>query len=277
MEAVLQACVQIGRGVNRLWRAMFPNPPEPPRSARETQFQTEVPCQGDAFSFQVTIRELWTYPGGPDVLERMVTDRVKAQQMVVERQLRAISRRFPPDAVADFERAATTELGSPMNFPESLGLDCSYSVHAAPDEVLHQHLRDTEIKRLEAGAEHERKEKHLNHLEHMRDRWFSFLRQFDGDSLGSLAAQLAGDPEHLADVIAKRTSEQERLKDELRKLCDTTSEAYRDKDVFEFVISTDSALSRLLRHVGIDSTSEPDGGLTSGENEAANGAHPSRG
>lgn len=258
LEVMFQACVWVGKVVNRLWRTILPSRPEPPRSIQETHFQTGVPCQGDAFSFQVTIHELWTYPGEPDVLERMVTEHVKAQQMVVERQLRALSRRFSPDAVADFERVANTELGSPVHFPETLGLDCSYSIHAAPDEVLHQHLRDAEIKRLEDRAEHTRADQRLDHIEQMRNRWLDFLRRSGEDPLGSLAAQLAGDPEDLANAIAKHMSEQKQLNDELRKLCDTTSEAYRDKDVFEFVASTDSALSRLLRHMGINGASEPD-------------------
>lgn len=135
-------------------------------------------------------------------------------------------------------------------------------------------MRNAEIKRLEAQAEHARKDQYLKHLDVMRDRWLTFLGQFDGDPLGSLAAQLAGDPDHLADVIAKRTSERERLTDELRKLCDTTSDAYRDKDVFDFVNTTDSALSRLLRHVGIDGAPEPDGGAAKGMGEAVNGAGP---
>lgn len=276
LEMLLRAWAWVRQVVTRSWRAAFPTPTEPPRRTHQTSFQAEAPCQGDAFSFRVTIHELWTRPGESDALELAVSERIKAQHLAVERRLRGISRRFPPEATADFECAVNTELESPVRFSDDLDLDCSFYIHVASDEELHQHLRNAEIKRLEAQAEHARKDQYLNHLDVMRDRWLTFLGQFDGDPLGSLAAQLAGDPDQLADVIAKRTSERERLTDELRKLCDTTSEAYRDKDVFDFVNTTDSALSRLLRHMGIDGAPGPDGEVTKGMGEAVNGAGPPR-
>ena len=273
-ETLLRARAWVGQLAIRSWRAVFKTPPEPPKRTYQTCFQAVVPCQGDAFSFRVAIHELWTRSGESDALELAVSGHIKAQHMAVEGRLRAISRRFPPEATADFERAVKTELGSPTRFPGDLDLDCSFSVHAVPDEDLLQHLRNVEIKRLEAQAEYAQKDQDLDNLELMRDRWLAFLGQFDGDPLASLAAQLAGNPDKLTDVIEKRMSERERLTDELRKLCDTTSEAYRDKDVFDFVKTTDSALSRLLRHIGIEGTSAPDVGMASGRGEAANGAGP---
>jgi hypothetical protein len=265
-EMLLRARSWAVQTVTRLWRAVFQ---DPPKGTHQTRFQAEVPCAGDAFSFCVTIHELWTRPGKVDALEIAIRAHIEAQHMMVVRRLRTISRRFSPEAAAEFEHAANAALESPTQFPDNL--DCSYSIHAAPDQELHQHLRNAEIKRLEAHVSDAREKQHLDHVEVMRDRWFAFLRKFDGDPLGSLAAQLAGAPGQLADVIAARTAERERLTDELSKLCDTTSEAYRDKDVFDFVTSTDSALSRLLRHVHIESPSGSDGGLASGAGEAVNG------
>jgi hypothetical protein len=265
-EVLVRTCAWVGQVVARFWRMVFPRPLM--RTYQE-RFHAEVPCQGDAFSFSVTIHELWSGPGKSNVVESAVEERIKVQHMAVERRLRIISRRFPSEAAEEFERAANTAFESPTHFPGELA--CSYSIHAAPDPGLHQHLRDAEIKRLEARVEDTREKQHLDHVEFMRDRWFAFLRKFDGDPLGSLAAQLAGAPDQLANVVAARTAERERLTDELRKLCDTTSEAYRDKDVFEFVTSTDSALSRLLRHVHIESPSRSDGGPASAGSEAVNG------
>jgi hypothetical protein len=225
----------------------------------QRSFAAEVPCHGDAFNFRVTVNEVWGGTAEPDTLRLAVNGRIAVQRIAIERQIRTISRRFSPEATADFEGALNAAFGSPSSFPGHPSLTCSYSVHVAPDSELHQHLRKAEIERLEAQSKHLRERRRLESIELMRDRWLAFLRQFDGDPLGTLAAQLAGEPEQLADLIAKRTSEQERTTDELRKLCDTASEAYRDKDVFDFVISTDSALSRLLRHVGIDGMSESDG------------------
>lgn len=265
-NVLLWTCAWVGQVVARFWRTVFPRALT--RTYQE-QFHAEVPCQGDAFSFSVTIHELWSRPGKSDALKSAVVERVTIQHMMVERRLRAISRRFSSEAAEEFERAANAALESSTHFPGEL--TCIYSIHAAPDQALHQHLRDSEIKRLEAHAEYTREKQHLDHVEFMRDRWFAFLRKFDGDPLGSLAAQVACAPDQLASVIAARTAERERLTDELRKLCDTTSEAYRDKDVFEFVTSTDSALGRLLRHVNIESPSGSAGGLASAGAEAVNG------
>lgn len=265
-EALLQACAWVGQVVVRFWRAVSPGPLI---RTHQERFHAEVPCQGDAFNFGVTIHELWSRPSKSNVLESAIAERIKAQHMVVECRLRAISRRFSPEATEEFEQAANVALKPPTHFPGRLS--CSYSIHATPDQELHKHFRDAEIKRLEARAEDMRERQHLDHVEFMRDRWFAFLRKFEDDPLGSLAAQLAGAPDQLADIIAARMAERERLTDELSKLCDTTSEAYRDKDVFDFVTSTDSALSRLLRHARIESTSGPDGGLASRGDEAVNG------
>lgn len=255
-EILHQARTGVGRVLRRLWRVVFR---EQPRTTDRRSFQAQAPSQGDAFNFRVTVNEVWSGVAEPEALKVAVNERIEVQRMAIERQLRTISRRFAPEAPADLEYALNTALGSPSSFPGDPSLTCHYSVHVAPDDELHQYLRNVEIKRLEAKSEHVRQGQRLDDLELMRDRWLAFLQQFDGDELGTLAAQLAGDPGQLADLIAKRTSERERVTDDLRKLCDTTSEAYRDKDVFDFVISTDSALSRLLHHVGVDGASGPDG------------------
>jgi hypothetical protein len=236
-----------GRTVARTWHALFPRRPETPRSIHQTCFEAEVPCQGDAFSFRVTIRELWTRSGEPDALGLAVRDHIKPRHMAVEQRLRAISRRFPPEAAEAFENAANTELGEPTLFPDDPDLDCSYSVHAALDGELRTKSRDAEIKRL-----------NLEQLDAMQKRWLEFLRARQDDPLVPLATQLAGD-QTIAEAIAKYRSEEEQLTDQLHKILDSTSEAYREKDVFEFVQSTESALGRLLSHLRIDGTEERDG------------------
>lgn len=224
-----------------------------------------------------TINEVWSGAAGPDALKLAVNGRIDAQRMAIERRLRIISRRFAPEATADLEQTLNTALGSPSSLPGDPDLTCGYSVHVAPDSELYQYLRKAEIKRLEDQSDHVRQSQRLADLELMRGRWLAFLRQFDGDELGTLAAQLADGPGQLADLIAKRASERERDRDDLRKLFDTTSEAYRNRDVFDFVISADSALSRLLRHVGIDSVPGTEHRPASSPNESENGASPAHG
>lgn len=247
---LLRSCTRI---VARIWRVVFPRKPEPPRRIHQVCLEVEVPSLGDAFNFPLSIRELWTRSGDADALGLAVAEHIKGQHMTVERQLRAISRRFAPDAVEAFERAANAELGGPTLFPDDPDLDCNYVVQAAPDEELRKYSRDAEIKRL-----------NLERLSSMRDAWLEFLKALDDNPLGPLAAELADD-QKLSDAMAKRASERKQLTHDLHDLYDRASEAYRDKDVFEFVTTTDSALGRLLSHLRIDGTDRPDGGLPDGQ------------
>ena len=64
--------------------------------------------------------------------------------------------------------------------------------------------------------------------------------------------------------------------EELRQLCDTISEAYRDRDLFDFASRTDMAVSRLLKHVGIDGMPKADGQRPAGGEHTANGVQPPR-
>jgi hypothetical protein len=243
----------ISRMTAKIWQAVYPSSMSP--QTYQEFFQAEAPCRGDAFAFRVMVRELWTRRGKLDVLD--VGARKEALRAEVERRLRAVSRRYPPEATALFEHAMNAEL-PPAKFADDPKLTCAHSVQVAPDEGLVEHLRTTAIKRLEGDAEHDRNARHLNHLEAMQARWLDFLRQLDNDPLGQLAARLAGD-EDLADAIRQHASDQQRIFDDLRDLFDTATEAYRDKDVFDFAINTDSALNRLLRHIRTEETPGPNG------------------
>ncbi|HEV2376462.1 MAG TPA: hypothetical protein VGS19_30355 [Streptosporangiaceae bacterium] len=268
LDKVLQACAWVGQTVTWVWRAAFPGPPMRMYQAR---FQCEAPCKGDAFSFRVTIHEFWTFPGRSDVMDLALKEHIEAQHMEVVRRLRGISRNFSPEETEKFECEANTKIGSLGSRESELRYTCRYSVEVAPDGKLHEQLQKAEVERLEARAGEVLKEQNLHHLEVMHGRWFAFLRKFDDDELGSLAAQLAGAPDKFPQVIAERMEERERVTDELRKLCDTTSDAYRDKGVFDFVTSTESAINRLLRHVGANSASKSDGKPGSGESGTGNG------
>jgi hypothetical protein len=243
----------ITKTMTRIWHVVYPYS----SSLRTYQefFQAETPCRGDAFTFRVTVRELWTRRGRLDMLD--LESRKETQRVDVERRLRAVSRRYPPEATAVFEHAMNSAL-TPVKFADDPKLTCDYSVQVAPDDGLVEHLRATAIKHLEGDAEHDRSARHLNHLEEMQARWLVFLRQLDGDPLGHLAARLAGD-EELANAIRQHASDQQRIFDDLRDLFDTATEAYRDKDVFDFAMTTDSALRRLLRHIRADETPSPNG------------------
>lgn len=238
-----------------IWHSVT-RPFNTPLRAYQEFFQAEAPCKGDAFRFHVTVRELWTYRGELD--EVRLKTRQDIQRAALDRHLRKVSRRYPPEAAAVFEHMMNAELASPAESAGTSDPACAYSVQVAPDEGLVQKLRDATLKQLQDNAEHDSKERHLSHLEVMQARWLEFLKRLDRDSLGHLAARLAGDPE-LAKAMTQYAAEQKRNTDELRDLFNVAAEAYRDKDVFDFVISTDSALSRLLHHIRADETPSPNG------------------
>lgn len=242
--------------VTHIWRAVYPHPPEPPSRTHQDCFEAKAPCRGDAFAFRVTVVEFWTRRGEFDVHDleyRKVTTRAG-----VERRLRAVSRRYPPDATGVVEHAMNTQLASPQRFTDDSLLTCAYSVQVMPDEAFAEQLQEVEIERLKADAKHARETQDLDRIEVMQARWLAFLRQLDSDPLGQLAARLAGHQE-LAKAIEQHTSEQQRITDGLRELCDAATEAYQDKDVFEFVMTTESAISQLLQHIKADSAHSSNG------------------
>jgi hypothetical protein len=252
----------------RIWRWVSRRSPEP--AFHQDSFDVAAPCKGDAFAFRVTVAELWTCPGELDVLDLDI--RKEQTRPEVERRLRAISRRYPPETAAVLEHAMNAELAAPASFPDAPGLSCARSVQVAPDQELSKQLQDAERERVKADADHARKARELDRLEAMHTRWLVFLRQLDHDPLGQLAAGLAGD-QKLAEAIKQHTSEQQRITEGLRDLCDAATEAYQDKDVFDFYTTTESAISRLLRHVGADSATSPNGTSPNGT-ASANGSSP---
>lgn len=238
----------------KIWRALYRRSPEP--AIHQDCFDIATPCRGDAFAFRVSVAELWTGQGEFDLLDLDI--RKGSTRAELEPRLRAVSRRYPPEAAALVEHAMNAELAAPTRFVDDAGLTCVRSVQVAPDEALSEQLQEAERERLRADAEHVRKTKDLDRLEAMQVRWLGFLRQLDHDPLGQLAARLAGD-QTLAETIKQHTSEQQRITEGLRQLCDAATEAYQDKDVFDFSMTTDSALSRLLRHIGADGAVRPNG------------------
>lgn len=51
------------------------------------------------------------------------------------------------------------------------------------------------------------------------------------------------DPEKVAVTLARHVEERERTAEELRKFCDTIIKTYQDKDVFDFMSNTDTAVT----------------------------------
>jgi hypothetical protein len=271
LMTVLRMSARACRALVRLCGSMLAVRSARPLVTYETHFQVNVPCHRDALSFRVTVTHTWTWPGDFSSLQLAVSERTQNRNVMVEQRLRAISRRFPPNATEEFERDAHLEVSRLPRLPEQPGLSCVISVHAALDEELCGQLREAEIERFKADAEYENKQQDVLHIEQMRDRWLAFLTQIDGHPLGPLAARLAARPGDLAEAIAKHATERERDTAELRQLCDTISDAYRDQNLFDFANRTDMAISRLLKHVGIDGTPKADGRRPTGPQHKANG------
>jgi hypothetical protein len=245
------AWVAVIQAIARSWQVMFPMRTDPPLTTERVS-AVEVPCRGDAFVFAVTMRELWTYPADTTGIENLV----RRQQQENVRRLRAIARRFSADAAPAFEEECNRAFGSPACAGAG-AVVCAISIQASPDVEIRARMREQWMERLAVTAEHELKDLRLSYLMPRHDAWLAFLKRLDDDPLAKLAAQLANDPEQLDAVLSKRATEQANWAKELRDLCDTTAQAYRDMGVFEFVNQTDSAMSRLLRHVGIDPNSPP--------------------
>lgn len=243
---------------SRFWQALSPWAAEPTVWRVEDKFDTRAPCKNDAFCFDVTVCEVWSRPGRPDELTLAVAAGKEAHRATVRRRLRGISRRYPSGASAAVEHAANEELGEPAPVADDPELTCACSFEVTPDDSLVKTLQDAELKRLTAEAEGEAAARKLERLEQIEGRWLGFLRRLGSDPLGPAIARLADD-EALARAIAEFAAQQERIAKDLRDLCDTATEAYREKDLYDFAMTTDNAFSRLLRHIGQEPASAPNG------------------
>jgi hypothetical protein len=224
----------------------------------EDAFDTRVPCQHDAFSFHVTVREVWSRTSRFDDLGLVVAARKEAHRATIRRRLRAISRGYRPDASAAVEQIANEQLGRPESVADELGLTCTCSFEATPDQELVDKLRQVELERLTVEAGDEATARRLERLERIEGRWLNFLRQLGRDPLGPAIARLAGS-EDLAGAIAEFGAQQEQITKDLRDLCDTATEAYREKGLYEFAMTTDNAFSRLLQHISQEPASSVNG------------------
>lgn len=241
-----------------LWETIGTWVPGPVTRHIEDSFDTRVPCKRDAFSFNVTVREVWSRQGRPDDLALAVAARKEAHRATVRQQLRLISRRYPPYASALVEHTANEDLGHTEPVADEPGLTCTCSFEAAPDEVLVEHLQQAERDRLTAEANHDAMTRNLERLEAIERRWLGFLRLLGRDALGPAIARLVGDQE-LADAIARYAEQQEQVTQDLRDLCDTATEAYREKGLYELVMTTDNAFKRLLDHISPEAASSLNG------------------
>lgn len=219
-----------------------------PVRSKGDAFLVRAPCKGDAFAFQVVVREVWSRPGTADDLALAIDDVKDAYRASARVRLRTISRRFPPNLGALAEDAANKELGHPQSITGEPDLTCTWTFEVRPDEALAEHLREIERARLTAEANHDATRRNMERLEQVEQRWLGLLRNLGRDPLGPALARLVSGPE-LAEAIDKFVAQQEQNSKELRDLSDTASQAYREKGLWEYATATDSAFNRLLQHI----------------------------
>jgi hypothetical protein len=250
----------------------------PPTCWLDRAFSATTPTKEQPVNFQVRVIEWWLGHGPADVVNENIDYYAPQRRREIRKQLRILSRTFAPDELADFERRANERLGRPAVFSDGL-LECHYSVEVTPDEVYQDHLRKTWEADAQAEADHRLKERALEHLEPLRNRWLEFLRDLEADPLGPHAMQLANNPDKLSEILERHASEQKDQQDRLSDICNATSNAYREMDVFDFVMETDGALTALMRHLGIDQPAAARRASQSNEPPAAssNGSGPANG
>lgn len=232
-----------------LWKAVVPCTYRQTFMSRKDNFPVRVPCQGDAFSFRVTIDAAWIRRGTSGELERAISVHASTLYAKIERRLRNISRCFRPDDPGEFELAAAAEFRRPEEFPDDPTLTCDISFRAAPDELLLGMLREATTKRVQADTDRAEEERQARHTNRMRQCWLALLKEAEKDRLGYLSVQIAGNPDEVAGLMAKYVADQEQTISELRDLCDTASKAYQEKAIFDFDADMNGPLHRLLRYL----------------------------
>jgi len=220
----------------------------------QRDFAIHTPCRGDGFTFEVSVVGVWTGQGSQPHLLQAIGRAEFEHHKYVEKQLRQLSRGFEPDAFAAAEQRMNDELALPLTYEMGL-LSCRSRVRVGPDDSLRTHLQQQWSDRSNEGAQHARAKRHIEHLAELRELWGRFLKQMD-DPLAAQAVRLANDPRLVGDIATEVAEKNQRTATELREIVDQAIADHERFDLYDFVISYDSALQKLMRHVGMPTTTE---------------------
>jgi len=267
---------QATAGSFRRWlRRVFWRPESiPPRVDDERELHT--PAKGDGFDFTVRVHVIWTGP--ESITQDELQERVRRFEVTVwediEGEVRSIARRFPPNQPAEAEQALADYLHclacewrpdsgrvDRVDWRAGVGVDPAESVKQLQQEFWAQRLKHAaaeDLSRAQQAASDEFARERVKQLRDLVSRWRLFLGDLNVDKPGekpsaSLAphlARLAARPGEAAETVEALGRDWNRWSADLVGIVDRAIVANQEVNTYEFLMSYESALKRLLEHIG---------------------------
>jgi hypothetical protein len=236
-----------------------------------------TPAKGDGFDFDVRVSLIWTGPKEIDAEE--LRRRVQPHETVVKEaiagQVRCVARRFPPNQPAEAERSLAEELHclaherrpdageeDQVDWSTLVSVDLVDAVKVLQQEFWAQRLRqaaDEEFARVRQDADDRFSRDRVDELRKLVALWREFLGDLNVDnpekgkpspSLARHLARLAARPGEAAQTVDALTRDWEQQSGLLLRVVEQAVVTHQNLNTYEFLMSYESALAELLRHIG---------------------------
>lgn len=221
---------------------------------KTTTLTTSLPTAQDGIAFEATVYCLWEAHFGTGQLNDLVARRQPAVELDLLAQLRVFTRLYDPQDAATAEQELTQRLREAPAVVEPQGRCRPWLVTLDGDPAVRQQRQREWAAESEARLDHRRAVTRVTEIDQLRLAWEQFLAAADeGSERTTEAVRLAVRPNDVPDVVREITSRRQDTVEGLRALCDRAIEAHRHQDVYDFVVSFDSALRNLMNHLGLPS------------------------
>lgn len=231
-----------------------------PRLERPRRLKS--PAKDDGFDFAVTVSIVWTGP--PRMAWATLENHVKHVEPTlweaIDTVVREQARQYPAHCPGDLERALVGELAQDAQEwqPGPRGVRWRARVRVEQDEQVKGLQQESTMHRVRQQDAVASSHWQVRELRTLLAEWRQFLGDLNVDKPGAALepmlaphlARLALHPDEAAQTVAAlqedRLEQQERLFDVLRDAI----AAHQKVNTYEFVMSYESALSLLMKHLG---------------------------
>jgi hypothetical protein len=240
--------------VHSSWlRRLFPPRPgqtDPFAARKTTALTASLPTAQDGIAFDATVYCIWEASYGPGQLADLITRQQPAVELDIRQQLRIFAHVYQPERAGDAERELTQQLRQAPAVVEPHGQCRPWLVTLDSDPVVRQQRQREWAVESEAQQRHRRAVTRITEIDQLRLAWEHFLDAADeGSKRTAEAVRLALRPEDAPDVVLEAASRHQDTIEGLQALCDRAIEVHRQQDVYDFVVSFDSALRNLMNHL----------------------------
>jgi hypothetical protein len=243
-------------------------------------FTFRVPCQGDIFDFTVVASCTWratrqaAAPHLLPALRQRAQNRRPSVQAAMPARVRVLSRSYHPLAVAELERALNSTAERLVAF-EGGALQCEVTMRVGYDDAIRDQLRKVRLPYLVQEHREAAAREQVQRVARQLPEWTQLLDGLAAATTDPSALRVALRPEDLEGVLEKRVGRPDRERERLFRVVEQALQAYKQADMYEFALETDTALVALMRHLGLpvhdstfvprDGTGGPRGSLANGE------------